>query len=131
MEKTHAGEGVLPKRFAGGRVCKRGTAAKQGSPSKPFVLQCTAQVGAGLCGFGKEHAWILDNWLRMPEHTLRSCSQSLTFRKIAAHPRTLAAIVRKLPEGDVSSFASELGAHKLTSPGRLGSPCTFNHVCDS
>ena len=60
---------------------------------------------------------------------LRTYSQLLTFKKIAAHPRTLAAIVSKLPEADVSSFALELGAHKLISPGRLGSPCTFKQPC--
>jgi len=54
-------------------------------------------------------------------------SGQVTFRKMAAHPRTLAAIVRKVPEAEGSSFALGGGDHRLTSPGpdlRGSPPCT-------
>ena len=57
----------------------------------------------------------------------RKLSGQVTFRKMAAHPRTLAAIVRKVPEAEGSSFALGGGDHRFTSPGpdlRGSPPCT-------
>ena len=54
-------------------------------------------------------------------------SGQVTFKKMAAHPRTLAAIVRKVPEAEGSSFALGGGDHMFTSPGpdlRGSPPCT-------